>query len=206
MSDVTIYGFPVSTYVRTVRMACAEKGVAYDLEPNPPHSPEQLAVHPFGRVPALRHRDLVLFETGAIGRYIDRVFEGPPLVPAEPVAAARMDQWFSAIGNYLYPVGIGEVVLRRIGWRPMDEAALGEAAKTLEHHVGVLDGALDPGPWLAGEALTLADLALAPIVFYLAGTPEGQAALAKAPRLQAWFEQIGNRESFTRTAPPPPGG
>ena len=40
MSGIIVYGFPLSTYVRTVRMALAEKGVPYALEPFEPHSEE----------------------------------------------------------------------------------------------------------------------------------------------------------------------
>jgi glutathione S-transferase len=58
MANLEIIGFPQSTYVRVARMACEEKGVAYDLRPAPPHSPEVLAIHPFGKIPAMRHGDL----------------------------------------------------------------------------------------------------------------------------------------------------
>ena len=58
MANLEIIGFPQSTYVRVARMACEEKGVAYDLRPAPPHSPEVLAIHPFGKIPAMRHGDI----------------------------------------------------------------------------------------------------------------------------------------------------
>ncbi|CAN0623120.1 protein of unknown function [Burkholderia multivorans] len=49
---VSVFGDSRSTYVRTVRMALEEKGVAYTLQALPPHSPEVLAHNPFGRIPA----------------------------------------------------------------------------------------------------------------------------------------------------------
>ena len=57
MTDVKLYGFPQSTYVRTARLACEEKGVAYEIVPSQPDSSENLAVHPFGKVPAMSHGD-----------------------------------------------------------------------------------------------------------------------------------------------------
>ena len=84
MDKVTLLGFPVSTYVRVCRIALAEKGVDYDLNPVPPHSEPVDAIHPFGKVPVLRHGDFQLAESSAIVRYIDTVFPGPALIPADP--------------------------------------------------------------------------------------------------------------------------
>ena len=81
MATIEIIGIPGSTYVRAVRMACEEKGVPYELKPAMPHSPEILALHPFGKVPAMRHGDFELCESNAIATYIDRAFAGPPLFP-----------------------------------------------------------------------------------------------------------------------------
>ena len=52
-----------SSYTRTVRMALAEKGLAYRFQPCVPHSPQVLALHPFGRIPALRDGEATLAET-----------------------------------------------------------------------------------------------------------------------------------------------
>ena len=78
---LVLHGYRYSVYVRIVRLALAEKGVAYDrVEVNPfaPDVPASyLALHPFGRVPTLVHDDFALYETGAITRYVDRAFAGP---------------------------------------------------------------------------------------------------------------------------------
>ena len=58
-------------------------------------SPEHLARHPFGRIPAIEHGDFKLYECQAILRYIDAAFDGPSLTPREPKAMARMS-WRSA--------------------------------------------------------------------------------------------------------------
>ena len=60
MSDPIVYGFPRSTFVNIVRLILTHKGVPYsfhDLEPVM-GKPEHLALHPFNRVPILRHGDL----------------------------------------------------------------------------------------------------------------------------------------------------
>ena len=72
MSELQIIGFPQSTYVRVVRMAAEEKGVPYELIPEPPHSDAVNAIHPFGKIPVMRHGDVNLCESRAIAGYIDR--------------------------------------------------------------------------------------------------------------------------------------
>ncbi|MDP6345818.1 MAG: glutathione S-transferase family protein [Alphaproteobacteria bacterium] len=89
MSTITICGSPLSTYVRTARMAAIEKGIGHELRDMAPGSDEIRALHPFGKIPVLRHGDLVLYETLAIVGYIDQAFDGPPLQPADPVGRAR---------------------------------------------------------------------------------------------------------------------
>lgn len=66
MPDVQIIGLPQSNFVWAVRIALAEKGVAHDSVPAPPHSREVAAVHPFGKVPVLRHGDITFGESRAI--------------------------------------------------------------------------------------------------------------------------------------------
>src|SRR5215470_16190765 len=80
MAELEIIGAPQSNYVCVTRIACREKGVPYTLVPARPHSPEVDAIHPFGRIPAMRHGDLELCESKAIATYIDRNFDGPKLI------------------------------------------------------------------------------------------------------------------------------
>jgi glutathione S-transferase len=205
MPDVTIYGPPMSTFVRTARMACAEKGITHDVEQVDFRSEEFRRLHPFNRVPALRHGDFVLFETGAIARYVDRAFPGPSLQPRDLRALARMDQWLSAITDYVYDVMIRRVVWERIvipmqGGQP-DEAKIAAAVPELVRHVAILDTALKTARYLAGDDASLADLMLFPIIVYVRVTPEGQDALLRAPALGAWFERMAGRPSVAATDP-----
>ena len=206
MADLKLYGIPQSTYVRTARMACVEKGVSYELVAMMPGKEVDGVRHAFGKVPVMHHGDVVLAETAAICRYIDRSFGGPTLQPAEPRAAARVDQWISAVSDYLYQVMIREIVLPRLVWprmgRPTDEAAVAAAVPKLKSQLAVLDAELTKSPWLAGPSLTLADLFLAPILHWVEFAPEGKAPLAAAPAVQRWRAAIGARPSYRDTIPP----
>src|SRR5262249_22807713 len=60
VATLEIIGAPQSNFVCTTRIACMEKGVPYTLNPARPHTPEVDAVHPLGRIPAMRHGDVTL--------------------------------------------------------------------------------------------------------------------------------------------------
>jgi glutathione S-transferase len=205
MADVIIYGPALSTYVRTARMACAEKGITHTLEPYGPDSPEQAKLHPFRKVPAMRHGDFVLFESGAIGRYVDRAFAGPALQPKDVKELARMDQWMSAVSDYSYQAMIRECVIQRV-LVPMrggktDEAMVGAAWPKIGYQLSVLEDTLAKSQYLAGNALSLADLMLVPILFYVKMQPEGAPLLAKHKAVSAWYDRMAARPSFGATMP-----
>src|ERR1700747_3840814 len=86
MSEVTLYGFPRSVYVQMAGSVLTHHEVAYafyDLETEM-NTPAHLALHPFERVPILRHGDFTLYETGAIVGYVDEVFGSCRLTPGDP--------------------------------------------------------------------------------------------------------------------------
>ncbi|MDP6952331.1 MAG: glutathione S-transferase family protein [Alphaproteobacteria bacterium] len=206
MSDLVIYGNPFSTYTRTARMACDEKGVGYALEPVDFHAPAFRAVHPFGKIPALRHGDVMLYETLAICRYVDEAFDGPSLQPAEVTEMARMYQWVIAALDYFYPVMVEKLVMERLV-APMkgeaaDETVVAAALPDLAQRLGVLNDALIDKSYLAGNMASLADLFLYPILFYVNFIPEGRDALEKAPAVTTWLATMGERASAQATMPP----
>ena len=205
MGDVTIYGIPQSTYVRSCRMVCIEKGVSYDLEPLMPQSEDMLALNPTGQVPAFRHGDLLLQEASAISRYVDETFPGPKLQPDDAAARAQMNLWMSLTADHFYQTMIRDIVLPRLGIIEKPEEAIVEAGKRLEAQLERTDQNLQQNAYLAGEDLTLADLFLVPILFWIEKTPEGQASMPKVPAVRNWYEKIGEQPSFKETAPPMPG-
>jgi glutathione S-transferase len=153
MAQVTLYGSPISTYVRTARIALAEKGVGYDLKDVWVDSPEIKQRHPFQKIPVLRHGDFELYETFAVSRYIDEAFPGPALQPSDAKARARMTQWISVHNSYCYPTLIGGIVLERVAPkllnRPSDEAKIKATLPDAQQRLDVLEKALGTTPYLA---------------------------------------------------------
>jgi len=113
MSDVTLLGLPLSTYVRTARMVCANKGIHHSVQPVDFRSDAYAQEHPFQKMPVLHHGPLKLYEALAIATYIDEAFEGPALQPATPADRARMLQWISAINDYYYATLVGCCLIER---------------------------------------------------------------------------------------------
>jgi glutathione S-transferase len=208
MANLEIIGFPRSTFVRVVRMACEEKGVPYELTAAPPHAPEVTAIHPFGKIPAMRHDGLELCESKAIATYIDRTFGGPKLIPDDPKQAAEVEQWVSIVNTTIDPVMIRAYVLGYVfpkgaDGKP-DRKAIDEAVDKMRGQVDVLDRRVAKTGHLAGNGFTLADIDLMPILFYVRQFPEGGELVKGAKNLEAYYARHAERPSFKNTMPPPP--
>ena len=208
MSSVEIIGVPQSNFVRVVRMVCEEKSIRYALTAVPPHSAAVAAIHPFGKIPAMRHGEVELFESKAIATYLDRVFDGPRLIPDEPVLAATVEQWVSLVNTVVDRTMIrtylfGYVFPNTADGKP-DRSAIDAAVPDLQRQMSILDRAVAPTGHLAGSEMTLADLYIMPILFYVKQFPEGGDALAANRHLAAFFDRHAARPSFTNTMPPPP--
>ncbi|MSQ55508.1 MAG: glutathione S-transferase family protein, partial [Betaproteobacteria bacterium] len=205
-ATVTLIGDPRSTYVRTVRMGLAEKGVKYTLQPAAPHSPEVLALHPFGRLPAFRDGPVTLFETSAILRYVEEAFPGPSLLPGNIRDRARCEQWVSAINSYLDGLLVRRYVLNYVFPKGADgkpeRAAIDAAVKEMPAQFAILERAYDTRNYLVGSACSMADLFLAPILFYVEMFPEGKALLPNYPNVMRAQAAIRERASYRETMPP----
>lgn len=210
MANPTIYGPDYSTYVRTTRLAHEEKGVAYDLVPvdilsgeavKPPHSDR----HPFGKVPAYEHDGFTLYETPAIIRYVDQVFDGPSLVPSDARHAARMTQVVSIMESYGYPCLLGTIVWQRIvvpmvGGEP-DQSLIDGAQDRAATVLKALADIKGANAFMAGPELSLADIFVAPVFDYLMATPDAEALLKPHGSLREWWSTVSARETMAKTAP-----
>jgi glutathione S-transferase len=211
MSKITLWGFNGSTYVRTIKMLLAEKGVT-DIEQVPlnvlagePHTPEHLARHPFGKVPVVAHDGNTILETSAIARYLNDVLPGKSLVPATPKDRARMDMVVGLIDSYGYGALLGGVAAFHLF--PDFVGGQNEEArqKGIANGRKVIELAMKTkgaSPFIAGD-ISLADLYLAPIVFYVSLTPD-LAAVSDVPGFTDWWTSIQALQSFKDT--PPSGG
>jgi glutathione S-transferase len=209
MSDMTLWGFDGSTYVRTVKMVLAEKG-ATDFKQVPlnvlagdPKTPEHRERHPFGKVPVLDHENMRILETSAITRYLNDVLPGKSLIPSTPKDRARMDMVIGLVDSYGYGSLVGGVAAYHLF--PDFVGGKNEAMRKggLENGRKVIELAMKTkgsSPFIAGDNLSLADLYLAPIAFYVSLTPDKE-ALFNVSGFADWWTKIQALPSFKNTQP-----
>jgi len=203
---VTLFGDPRSTYTWAVRLGFAEKDVACTLQPCEPHGPELNAIHPFGKMPALRDGATEIWETSAILRYLDEAFEGPSLNPGMAVDRARTEQWVSAVNAYLYDAVARRYVLQYLfprgeGGKP-DRAVIDAAVRDLVRPLDALERAYAGRDYIGAGSPSYADLLLAPLLTYLAMFPEGAQLLSDRPQIRRAQALMRARPSFAATQPP----
>jgi glutathione S-transferase len=198
MATLKIHGLSPSPFTRTVRLACHEKGIGYDMVDAMPNTIRPL--NPFGKIPAITHDGLTLYESIAILRYLERVFPGPKLWPDDVVEAALCDQWASAVSDSLANAGL-RYFAARAGFLPVPaEMVQKYLAKTAEV-VPIFDRQLARHRFLAGERLTAADLYLYPIYAYFPDIAELKAIADMAPNCNRWAAEMAARPSVTATVP-----
>jgi glutathione S-transferase len=203
-----VYGMAFSVYVQVVRLVLAEKGIDHQLVEVNPFAPEGVPgwyrdIHPFRRMPAFADRNIALYESEAIARYIDEAYPGPRLQPSDPLARARMSQAMSILRSYAYPNWVWGVYMqgkwRSQGSPQFDEGKFAQAMQLSRTTAASLVRLMNGSPFLAGtEDLTLADLFCAPMLNCLETWPEGLAILAEANPLAESWERMKRRESVQR--------
>lgn len=197
MPKIIVYGTPLSTYVRTVRLLLEEAGADYDLKSvdifnGENKSAEHLAKHPFGKVPAVEVDGEVIYESAAITSYLDTILANGKFSPAAPLARSRMHQIMALLDNYLYPPAIRTIVIQRLivpsQGGQTDEAAVKAAVAPLQKAIEALEALTVGSPYLLGSEVSIADFYLIPMFIYLSQTPEFDGVMAQAPKLQAWWQ------------------
>ena len=166
-----LYTYFRSSAAYRVRIALNLKGLAYESVPihllkKEQSAPQYLAVNPQGRVPALDLGDAVLIQSPAILEYLEEVFPEPALLPADPLARARVRAVCALIACDIHPlnnVGVLRYIKRAFG---QEQTAIDAWYRHwIVEGFRALDQLIEPGPFAFGPAPTLADVYLAPQVY-----------------------------------------
>lgn len=207
--SINVHGYRYSVYAWMVRFALHEKGLSYrwvEVNPFSDDLPaDYLALQPFGRVPTVVHGDFILYETGAITRYIDEAFTGTKLQPLNAASRARVNQIISIADHYAYWPLVRQVFSHgvmgpKIGRQVVPsevECGLNAAPRILES----LDRLASGRDFLISEALTLADVHLAPMISYFVELDDARTLFKRYERLSAWWAAVSMRTAFVETKP-----
>ena len=206
---VVLRGYRFSVYNRIARVTLHEKGILYETEELAPFA-ECVPAHymqrqPFGRVPVLSHGMFDVYETAAIGRYVDAAFDGPRLVPLDVQSLTRLAQTVSIIDSYGYRPMVRQVFAHRV-FRPAvgeasDETEIGDGLEESRTVLQALEALAAEAHVLDKQTFTLADCHLAPVIAYFVQAPEGKGALSEYSALSEWWEWASLRASILETDP-----
>ena len=198
-----LYQFTLCPFSRKVRFLMAEKGVAYDLERESPWAPRDdfLQLNPAGSTPVITGdgRAITLCDSQAICEYFEETVEPFPLISGSPLERAeirRLTTWFDQIvfADVVAPLLHERMKKRLVHRAAPDAGVLREAMRRANTHMDYTDYLLDYRRWLAGDTMTLADVAAAAhlsVADYLGGIDwQGHKPTKR------WYAAIKSRPSF----------
>lgn len=202
MTKPILHGVNASPFVRKVRVALAEKGVEYDLDPVMPIgvSDDYKKLSPLGKIPCWEEGDFVLPDSSAILSYLDRKIPEPRLYPEDAQALGRA-LWYeeysdTKLTETVGPIFFNRVVLAKLMKGEPDEAAIQAGLEKLPEAFAYLEGELSDGrEVLAGSHFSIADLSVCSPLTNLLHAGETVDA-GRYPHLAAYVERHHGRPSY----------
>ncbi len=191
---MTLYSTATCPFSHRCRIVLHEKDMDFqiiDVDPN--NIPEDLAViSPYGKVPILIERDLVLYEANIINEYIDDRFPHPQLMPAEPVMRARARLLLHRFEKELF--------CHIESLEQGDQKTADRARTEIANGLTMIASIFDKQKYMLGDEYSMLDVAIAPLLWrldhYGIKLPKQAAALLK------YAERLFSRPLFVDALTP----
>jgi glutathione S-transferase len=201
----TLHHFPLDPFSRQARLALGEKRLPFrEVIERYWERPDSLAaLNPSGLTPVLVETrgtaQVTACESRAVLEHLEEQYPAPPLLsadPAERAEARRLVQWFDRKFDYeVNALLLHEKMEKRIlGLGAPDPAALRQGREAARAHLAYVDGLCQARAWLAGDSLSMADIAGAAhlsVIDYM-----GEIAWDQAPAARTWYAKIKSRPCF----------
>ncbi len=206
--SLTVYGAPLSPFVRKLRLCLAEKHLDYRLEIVLPFGQPDWyrELNPLGRIPALKDGDFDLADSSVICQYLEDKYPERLCLLGQTAEQRARVRWLEKYADYeLAPLSTFTVFRNRVLKPSMghssDEAAVQTAlSKKLPPHFDYLEECLGDAEYFVGDSLSLADLAFACQLVNMEHGGE-QLDAQRWPKLAALYARLKARPSLQAILP-----
>ena len=195
---MVLYSGTTCPFSQRCRFVLFEKGMDFEIRDIDLYNkPEDISVmNPYGQVPILVERDLVLYESNIINEYIDERFPHPQLMPADPVMRARTRLF---LYNFEKELFVHVSTLEDRSAKP-DEKKLANARQNIRDRLAQLAPMLLKNKYMLGEEFSMLDVAVAPLLWRL--DHYGIELPKNAAPLQKYAERIFSRPAYIEALTP----
>ena len=192
---MVLYSGTTCPFSQRCRFVLFEKGMDFEIKDvDLFNKPEDINVmNPYGQVPILVERDLVLYESNIINEYIDERFPHPQLMPADPVMRARTRLF---LFNFERELFVHVQALEN----STNQKLIEKARSTIRDRLTQLAPIMLKNKYMLGEDFSMLDVALAPLLWrldhYGIDLPKTAAPLMK------YAERIFSRPAYIEALTP----
>lgn len=187
---MVLYSGTTDPFSHRCRFVLFEKGMDFEIKDIDLFNiPDEIkAMTPYGTVPVLNERDLILYEANVIDEYIDERFPHPQLMPPDPITRARTRMFLYGFEKELYtPVRVLEN-------HASDEKDKAAARAAISAQLQQFSGHLAKNKYFLGEDFSMIDICIAPLLWRLDYYKIELPKTAKA--IQVYAERVFSRPAF----------
>jgi glutathione S-transferase len=204
MSNLQLYFAKASTFSQRTRVVLLEKGIDFTpIEIDLQNKPEDfIQVSRYGKVPAIKHGDVKIYESAIINEYLEEVFPEPALLPHNPGAKAVARIWIDYANTRFVPAFNKFLRGKDTQEQEQGKREFLESLLYIEQEgLGKLSG---NGAYWLGENLSLVDISFYPWFERLPVLEKFRnfTLPTETPRLQKWWENLRHRDSIQKVANP----
>ena len=190
-----LYSGTTCPFSHRCRFVLFEKGMDFEIrDVDLFNKPEDISVmNPYGQVPILVERDLILYESNIINEYMDERFPHPQLMPADPVQRGRARL---LLLNFERELFVHVEALEKQDAKKVDKARV-----MVRDRLAQLAPVVTKNKFMLGEDFSMIDVALAPLLWRL--DYYGIELPKTAAPVQKYAERIFSRPAFFEALTPP---
>jgi len=190
---MNLYSCTTCPFSQRCRIVLYEKGMDFEvINVDLIAKQENVAtINPYGQVPVLVERDLILYEPNIINEYIDERFPHPQLMPADPIMRARARQLLVTMEKEIFSF---IEVLEKTPVTEKTTKAIDKARAVIKERLTEMVPVFTKQKYMLGEEFSMLDVAIAPLLWrlnhYAIELPKTAAPLMK------YAERIFSRQGF----------